>query len=334
LQEAPLVRAARRHALPGRRAAGGEAAGPAARPARRPRGPAPELEAAPARLRAALEAPLRALSNLGAAPPSAHARARLLGLPLEGSASVRGSDPWLRGILRRRLEALYAEFRSVPGSFRLVSVGGQPGLAPDEAGESAEVWVGRALVLNAPRCALAAAVSQTPVPEPLEGAPATRRRHALHLRAPRSFVPEAMAPRVIVLRDPLQPPEGTNALGLRRFPAADDAHQVDLVVSAVLDAAEPDLPAREAEMQAAVAALLPFAEESLRRVPDAAPRWDDDAPLCDPPAGAGWPGEVELRLPSRQPLYQLERAGLAGLGLEGEILLGWRAGDAIAADLE
>jgi hypothetical protein len=335
LHEAPVVRAARRLALPGRRAAsGGEAAPHAAHTARRPRGLAEELEAAPAQLRAVLDAQVRALSNLGAAPPSGLARARLLGVPLEGGASVRGSDPWLRGILRRRLESLYGEFRSVPGSFRLVSVGGQPGLAPDEAGESAEVWVGRALVLNAPRCALAAAVAQQPVPEPLAEAPAARRRHALHLRAPRALVPEAMAPRVIVLRDPVRPPEGTNALCLRRFPAPDDAQQIDFVVTAVLDAAERDLPAREAEMLAAVAALLPFAEGSLRRVPDLAPRWDDDAPLCDPPAGAGWPGELELRLPGRQPLYHLERAGLAGLGFEGEILLGWRAGDAIAADLE
>ena len=62
-------------------------------------------------------------------------------------------------------------------------------------------------------------------------------------------------------------------------------------------------------------------------------QWDDAAALQDPVGGAGWPGEVEVRLGARQPLYQLDRASLGGLGFEGEILLGWRGGDAIAADV-
>jgi hypothetical protein len=32
-------------------------------------------------------------------------------------------------------------------------------------------------------------------------------------------------------------------------------------------------------------------------------------------------------------VYRLDRAGVAGLGLEGDLLLGWRAGDAVAADI-
>jgi hypothetical protein len=69
------------------------------------------------------------------------------------------------------------------------------------------------------------------------------------------------------------------------------------------------------------------------RVCAPAPRWDHDALLADPPAGVGWPAEIELRLPTKQPIYQLDRAAVGGLGFEGDTLLGWRGGDAIAAEL-
>jgi hypothetical protein len=42
---------------------------------------------------------------------------------------------------------------------------------------------------------------------------------------------------------------------------------------------------------------------------------------------------VEIRLASRPRVYQLPRAGLAGLGVEGDVLLGWRGAERIAADL-
>ena len=40
-----------------------------------------------------------------------------------------------------------------------------------------------------------------------------------------------------------------------------------------------------------------------------------------------------IRISSRPPLYELPREALASLGVEGDVLLGWRAGDRIAADL-
>ena len=49
--------------------------------------------------------------------------------------------------------------------------------------------------------------------------------------------------------------------------------------------------------------------------------------------GAGWPGEVEIRIASRPPTYALERAGVGALGFEGDVLLGWRGGDAIGSEL-
>ncbi|MCU0670411.1 MAG: hypothetical protein MUF70_13835, partial [Myxococcota bacterium] len=62
-------------------------------------------------------------------------------------------------------------------------------------------------------------------------------------------------------------------------------------------------------------------------------RWDDDLALEDPPAGGGWPSEVDLRVLSKPPVYRLPREEVGVLGFEGDCLLGWRAGDAILADL-
>ena len=73
--------------------------------------------------------------------------------------------------------------------------------------------------------------------------------------------------------------------------------------------------------------------ERLVRVPAPTPRWDDDTWLADPAPDAAWPAPAELRISSRQPIYSLERASVAGLGFEGDLLLGWRGGDAIASDL-
>ena len=303
-----------------------------AKPPRHARGVPGEVESAPPALRAILEAQVRALS-LAATAPSAHARARLLGAPLEGGGVVRGSDPWLRGILRRRIESLYGEFRGVPELFRLVSLGGQPGLAPDAGGESGEIWVGRALVLNAPRTALASAVAQDP-PDLLAGPRLTHRLHTLHLLVARDLVPEAMASRVILLGGSSSLKRTRDSgLTLRRFACPDDPTQLHLLVSALVDAAEPDLATREAEMIDAVAGLMPFAEGRLAPVQEPEARWDDDSAVEEPASGEGWPGDVEIRAGGKLPVFRLDRAAVAGLGFEGELLLGWRGGDAIAAEL-
>jgi hypothetical protein len=42
---------------------------------------------------------------------------------------------------------------------------------------------------------------------------------------------------------------------------------------------------------------------------------------------------VDVRLAPRRPIFFLPRAETAGLGTEGDMLLGWRAGDVIAGDL-
>jgi hypothetical protein len=61
------------------------------------------------------------------------------------------------------------------------------------------------------------------------------------------------------------------------------------------------------------------------------PRWDDDDWLEDPPESPG--ALAELRISSRPPVFRLDRSRFGGLGLEGDLLVGWRGGDAIAAEL-
>ena len=321
---AMLERGARRGAATGHPEASGQ---------RHSRGLPAEVAEVPPRLAALLAAQTRVLSNLGAAPPSVEARARLLGSPLEGAAEIRGEAAWLRGILRQRIRSLYGEFRTVPEPFRLVVAGGQPGVAPATSGAAAPVCVGRAFILNAARPALAEVVEQDPVPELLAGPPVTRRRLTLHFRVDRRVLPEGMARRVLLVREAAPPAAGANPVSLRIFPGAAEDGPVDLVAAAVVDAGETDLAAREAEIEAALADLMPFAGSQLVRVPSTPTRWDDESLLVDPAAGAGWPGECDVRLPGKQPLYHLDRGAMAGLGFEGDILLGWRAGDAIAADL-
>jgi hypothetical protein len=325
--EAPLLRTGR---IRSRGSRPGPPANRTGNPVRHARGLPAEVTGAPEELAALLAAQVRALSNLGRAQPSPEARARLLGVALEGGMPVGPGVPDLHALLRRRIEALHGEFRVLPGPFRLVSASNRPGLALEDSGD---VWVGRVLVLNAPRTALAAALDQQSTPDALAGAQATGRRLALHFRVRRAALPESMAARVICVSDPTRPMEGTNVVTLRAFPGARGRDAVDLVASAVVPAREAELEAREAEIEAAVSKLLPFSEGSLAR--DGAPRpsWDSDSPLPDPPRSGGWPGETEVRVSARPPVYALERGCVGGLGAEGDILLGWRAGDAIAADL-
>lgn len=314
LAQAPVVRGGRR--------SGRGSDGTAAREL------AQALAGAPPRVRTLLAAQTRALSNLGGAEPGDGARAWLLGAPLAGGSSLRGDDS-LRQVLCRRIEALYGELRTLPQTFRLVSAGGQPGVAPDASGESGEIWVGRAFLVNAPRAALAEAVAQDP-PELLRVPAATHRRVMLHWEVERDALPEAMASRVVIVGDEAAPLTGTNLVCLHRFPGQGAGPDL-LVASAVLpvDAA----PGWQDEIEGRVAGLLPFAGHRLRRRTAPEPRWDDDAWLADPPPEAGWPAPAELRLGTRQPVYALDRSAVGGLGFEGDLLLGWRGGDAVAADL-
>jgi hypothetical protein len=317
LLSAPIVRVGRGLARTLARAAPGRSPG---------RGLPSEAASPPPGLAPILAAQVRALSGFARQEPPPEVRARLLGAPLAGGAGFADGPPWLVGLLRRRVESRYGEFRELRGDFRLVSAEGQPGIAPEG---SKELWLGRALVVAAPAAGLASVLDPAERPDFLEPPPAgARRRRSLHLRIRRDLLPEAMAPRVIALGDAA----GSEPITLSRFANRERPEVADLVATAL---AEPDDPAGAGDERVLerVSALLPFCAADWERVPTRAPRWDDDGWLEDGPPGAGWPEEIELRVSSRPPVYRLDRAGMAGLGLEGDLLLGWRAGDAIAAEL-
>lgn len=290
--------------------------------------PEPAKRAAPA-LKRCLAAQLRGLSNTAAAPPSPEACARLLGLALEGGARVGPAETGLHALLRRRIESLFGELRELPEGFRLVSAARQPGIALPGSGE---LWLGRSLALNAPPAGLAAALGRE-APALLATPRASHRRLQLHWRVSRAAAPEGLAPRAILFLDPTREPSGTNLLTLRSWPAAEDPDELHLIASAVVSEEEAEDAAAEAAIEAAVRELMPFSEDRLRRQEIPRWRWDRDDLLADPPAGGAWPSEPEARLSSRPALYSLERSRVAGLGSEGDLLLGWRAGDAMAAEL-
>ncbi len=321
--DAPIVRVPRRpRSVRGRRSGG-------AVPARGARGLPSEISGASPALRRLLASQVRALSNLGGTDPSPEAQARLLGAAFGGSADATSSNGSLRALLRRRIESLFGEFRRLRGRFDLIAAANQPGI---RAEDSREVWVGRALILNAPLDGLAAAHAQGRVPELIQTSPASHKRVSLHFRTPDATLPEGMGPRVIHASDPVRPDTGPEVVSVQVMPGTSWDDPVHLVASTVVpvDAATSDVSER---IRQVLAELIPFSEDKLdpQKLPDAI--WDTDRLVRDPEPGCGWPGETGIRLGGRPPVYHLDRAGIAGLGFEGDLLLGQRAGEAIANEL-
>lgn len=282
------------------------------------------------RLARFLEVQCRALAGQprGDIPPAA--RARLLGAGLAGASTFATPGEGLDTLLRRRLRSVHVEFRTLGCPFRMVELGDHPGIArigPDD------VWLGRALVLNAPTALLASALEgwgETPPPF-LQGRSSTHRRLAIHVRALQEVVPEPLAPRAILVDEAdAELPWVT----LTRRPSSRGARFAELVAEAVV----PDDPEREDEraerIESRVHALFPFSEGRMKAAPrPARPLWDDPAAVFEPDAGGVWPGPLEIRATTRRPVYRIPREDVSFLGVEGDLLLGWRAGDAIRADL-
>lgn len=298
-------------------------------PPRHARGMPLEAAKPPPELAPFFDAQVRALSNLGHGLPSPEARARLLGAALQGGAAFPTGELSLRTLLRQRVRAVHGEFRHLGEGFSLVNVGNQPGLARARAHE---LWVGRALIVNAPRGLLASVLrdADAAVPAFLDVSAPAARRCLVHLHAPLEVVPEGMCRRVVCLGDRERPPAGTNLVTLAVHPPAGPGQPVDLVAAAAVD---PGETGAEDAIEETVRGLMPFCGERLERLPVPAVRWDEDQALEDPAPGSGWPAETEIRIATRPPLYELPRSALAGLGLEGDLLLGWRAGDRIATEL-
>jgi hypothetical protein len=318
-----------------------------------------DAAAATGSLRQVLAAQIRSLSNVATQGPSPEAQARLLGLGLAGGVGFTGDPPWLVDLLRKRVTSLYGDFRTLSGDFEMVSVSGQPGIRVVRSGE---IWLGRALVLAAPRSAFRESLATDPMhptPDFLKTSTNRRYRAVFLYRVPTAVLPEGMGARVILPGRNAEGSQPDSATGLgvdataidetvtvTAFPSQTYPGHVDLVARSLLPAVDKtsdnasriNLDSELARLRQSIAerleALMPFCGDRLRSIELTRPTWDsDDGWLEDAQPGMGWPTEIELRLSSRPGIYHLDRSAAAGLGLEGDLLLGWRGGDAIAEQL-
>ena len=208
-----------------------------------------------------------------------------------------------------------------------------PGVALED---SSEIWCGRVLLVNAPRPALAAVVDQDPTPEILR---------ALRPDAPAARRPPPHAPRGAP-RGHVEAGDRRARPGRARWRGRTSSRCACLPERAPRRHGGPGRDLRRGRGRAPISArgkrrskpsvadLMPFAGDALVRHAGPSPRWDCRSPGSrDPPAGGGWPATCDVRLSSRPPTWLLDRAGVGGLGFEGDVLLGWRAGDAVAAEL-
>jgi len=276
-----------------------------------------------------LQAQVRALSNLASASPGPESQARLLGSPLLGGVGFTGGPPWLHEMLRRRVESVFGEFRTLSRRFRLVSVMNQPGVMVEG---TSDVWVGRVLVVAAPTTAVASLLDTKEVPDFLKPPRHARRRVNLHLRVHRDTLPEGMAKRVILLPEDASL-DADHVATLSVFEREGDPKRRDVIVRGL--AREGVGPGELAsELRQRALALMPYGRDSVEEIEVKVPRWDDDHLLEDPLRGACWPGEIDLRASPKLPVYLLDRAFVGALGLEGDLLLGLRAGEALRRELE
>ena len=152
------------------------------------------------------------------------------------------------------------------------------------------------------------------------------------MRVDREFVPRGMGARLIFLGDPKAEGFPARTASLGAFASREGRNQIDLIAKFRVSEDE-DLEAAEAELERRIRDLMPFSGEQLERVPQERPKWDDDGWLEDPLPGSGWPSEINLKANGRPPIYRLDRCAVGSLGVEGDVLLGWRSGDALAREL-
>lgn len=300
------------------RGAGPRATGASTEAPPRTRGPSALGEAAPS-LRELLRDVARALSE-EAGLPAEPAALRMLGALLGGGAIVAG-EGGLRELLWRRLATLFGERRQVPGPFRLVAASH---LAAVEVLGVQEIWAGRALLLNAPREALAQ-VHDGPAPALLRSTPSTHRRVGIHLRAPSGLLPEAMARRLVVHGEGYP-------LRIARHAGPRASARDDLFVSTVAPR-DAEVEVVYARLERVVDELAPFCSARIERRPAPGTKWDRDDLLHAAAQSAHDPGVAGTRLSSRPLVVALERELAAAYGFEGELLHGWRAGDELLAEL-
>ena len=185
------------------------------------------------------QAALSALNLVAHYPEDGELLDRMTSLASEEIAHFRR----VVGLLRKRVQSVFGEFRSLSGEFDLVSVNGLPGIRPPR---TSELWVGRMLVLATPPLALAGAICSDEVPAVLASNRRWRRRLAVHLRCSPSALPEGMGPRLILLPEPETEGMVSGPVILSSFARPDDVGAIDLVARGVPDA-DGDYDAKGAE---------------------------------------------------------------------------------------
>jgi hypothetical protein len=295
-----------------------------------PFGPLPASIGSPGpRLAPLLQAWARSSSELARGTPPPEALARLLASSLAGGARFQRPQMGLRTLLHQRIEALHGDFRALSGPFRVAELGGDPGVARVGPGD---VWLGRALLVNAPASALGTALTQfeQEVPRWLRGPAPVARQVRVHARALRDAVPEPLARRSLLAMAKSGCGSASWPVSLSLDPSTRGARFVELVASATFPM-DTALATAEDTVSAVLARLLNTAGNRVRRAtPSERPLWDDGSLRFAPERG--FPAPLELRA-GRHPIYRLDRAHVAALGLEGEILQGIAAADAILEDL-
>ncbi len=265
----------------------------------------------------------RAFGEAAGRPPVS---ARALGAAFEGIGCFATAAESLTGLLRQRFQALHGEIRLVSSRFSLVTVDGAAAIRP---GHGAELWVCRAMVLNAPVNSLRHFIREAggdadflPAPQRIG------RRVTVCFDTEREQIPEGMARRVIDATRADRP-----AVRIGWNPSRSGA-RVEVFASALCDGDDAAAEATKTEVAERVRALMPFAGERLeRRDALETPAWDDVGVVEDTPSGESWPREIGVRIVSRPPVYLLPRQAVASLGAEGECFLGWRAGELILSEL-
>ncbi len=256
------------------------------------------------------------------------AAARAVGAVLQGLSFFASAAESLTGLLRQRFQALHGEIRLVSRRFSLVNVDGAAAIRP---GHGAELWVARAMIVNAPVAPLRRLFREAGDSDP-DFLPELRvrgRRVEVCFDTERDQIPEGMARRLI---DATRGPEEAR-VSIGWNPSRSGARAEVFAHTRVETEDAAEILRVKEQLAARVRALLPFAGERLeaREAPDA-PSWDDDS-IVESTPGDAWPHEIGVRLVARPPVYWIPRGAVSALGTEGECLLGWRTGDAILADL-
>lgn len=261
----------------------------------------------------------------------AEVSARAIGAVFSEIACFQSEAETLSGLMRQRFQALHGEIRLLPGRFSLVNVDGAAAIRP--AGSS-ELWVGKALIINAPAGLLREWLDEGGEGEATDFLPRAEqsvRRVVLRFQVPRDQIPEGMGRRV--LDESLGHEADPNLVWIAWNPGRSGASAE--IIASVLCAADAPSSERkrlETALEARVRALLPFAEERLERndLPPT-PRWDND--FIYESQSESWPDEIAIRLVSRPAVYRIPREAAAPLGQEADCLLGWRAGETILGEL-